>query len=253
MPVPNQPNDPGNNGDPNNGNGSGNGDGGQGGNPDPNNPAGNGGGDGGGSGDGNIDLKALSADQLQQVLENPNLWNLPRVKELRDQAAEAKRLKDEQTAAENKRLEDNKEFEQLAESRKTELETANATIKNMRIDQALTSKLVAEGVVDLDAALKLADRDKVSIDDNGVAGGVDDVVSSLKTDRAYLFNKTEGNDPNLGSPSNPGNGNGGDAGGAVKKFKRSQLSDPKFYQENREDILKAMKAGLIEDDITPHQ
>jgi hypothetical protein len=103
------------------------GDGGNGGgnpNPNPNpNPAPNPGDGGGSGGDGggsnsNIDLKTLSGDQLQQVLENPNLWNLPRVKELRDQAAEAKKLKDAQDAAEQKRLEDNKEFETLAETRK---------------------------------------------------------------------------------------------------------------------------------------
>ncbi len=197
-----------------------------------------------------VDLKTLDADQLQQVLENPNLWNLPRVKELRDQAAEAKRLKDEATAAENKRLEDNKEFETLAETRKGELETAQGQIKTMRIDQALTNKLVPEGVVDLDAALKLVDRSKLTIDDNGVVSGIDDVLTSLKTDKAYLFNKegTPPADPSLGTPSNP---TGGTPPTGPAKFKRSQLRDPKFYQENRDEILKAQQAGLIEDDISP--
>jgi len=250
MSVPGQPNaNPGAGGD----NGGGN----PGGDPNPNpNPApnpgdgGGSGGDGGGS-NGNVDLKSLSAEQLQQVLENPNLWNLPRVKELRDQAAEAKKLKDDAAAAEQKRLEDNKEFETLAETRKADLDKANDTIKNMRIDQALTNKLVPGGVVDLEAALKLIDRSKVQIDDNGNVSGIDEVIESLKTDKAYLFNKSGGsNDPNLGTPSN---NNGGDGGGAPSKFKRSQLKDPKFYADNRDEIIKAMRAGLIEDDITPHQ
>lgn len=236
----------------------GGGDGGDGGNPggDPNpnpnpNPNPGDGGQGGNGGDQQVDLKNLSADQLQQVLENPNLWNLPRVKELREQAAEAKKLKDDQAAAEQKRLEDNKEFETLAETRKADLDKANDQIKNMRIDQALTNKLVPGGVVDLEAALKLIDRSKVQIDDNGNVSGIDEVIESLKTDKAYLFNKSGGsNDPNLGTPSN---NNGGEGGGAPSKFKRSQLKDPKFYADNREEILKAMRAGLIEDDITPHQ
>lgn len=199
--------------------------------------------------EGQIDLKTLSADQLQQVLENPNLWNLPRVKELRDQAAEAKTLKDAATAAENKRLEDNKEFETLAESRKTELETAQGQIKTMRIDQALTNKLVPEGVVDLEAALKLVDRSKITIDDNGVVSGIDDVLASLKTEKTYLFNNTgTPPDPSLGTPSNP---TGGTPPTGPAKFKRSQLRDPKFYTEHRDEIIKAQAAGLIEDDITP--
>jgi len=198
---------------------------------------------------GEVDLKTLSAEQLQQVLENPNLWNLPRVKELRDQAAEAKTLKDAATAAENKRLEDNKEFETLAESRKTDLETAQGQIKTMRIDQALTNKLVPEGIVDLDAALKLVDRSKLTIDDNGVVSGIDEVLASLKTDKAYLFNNTgTPPDPSLGTPSNP---TGGTPPTGPAKFKRSQLRDAKFYTENRDEIIKAQAAGLIEDDITP--
>lgn len=199
--------------------------------------------------EGQIDLKTLSAEQLQQVLENPNLWNLPRVKELRDQAAEAKTLKDAATAAENKRLEDNKEFETLAESRKTELETAQGQIKTMRIDQALTNKLVPEGVVDLEAALKLVDRSKITIDDNGVVSGIDEVLTSLKTEKTYLFNNTgTPPDPSLGTPSNP---TGGTPPTGPAKFKRSQLRDPKFYTEHRDEIIKAQAAGLIEDDITP--
>jgi hypothetical protein len=200
--------------------------------------------------EGTVDLKNLSAEQLQQVLENPNLWNLPRVKELRDQAAEAKTLKDAAAAAEQKRLEDNKEFEQLAESRKTDLETAQGQIKTMRIDQALTNKLVPEGVVDLDAALKLVDRAKLTIDDNGVVSGIDEALASLKTDKAYLFNKegTPPTNPSLGTPSNP---TGGTPPTGPAKFKRSQLRDAKFYSENRDEIIKAQQAGLIEDDITP--
>jgi len=200
--------------------------------------------------EGQVDLKNLSGEQLQQVLENPNLWNLPRVKELRDQAAEAKKLKDAADAAEQKRLEDNKEFETLAESRKADLETAQGQIKTMRIDQALTNKLVPEGVVDLDAALKLVDRAKLTIDDNGVVSGIDEALASLKTDKAYLFNKegTPPTNPSLGTPSNP---TGGTPPTGPAKFKRSQLRDAKFYSENRDEIIKAQQAGLIEDDITP--
>lgn len=246
----------------NSGNPGAGGDGGNGGNPgggDPNpnpNPApnpgdgGGNGGDGGGS-NGNVDLKSLSADQLQQVLENPNLWNLPRVKELREQAAEAKTLKDAQAQADEKALEDQKKFEELATKRGEEVTSLKTQLQNTRIDQALTNKLVPGGVVDLEAALKLIDRSKVQIDDNGNVSGIDEVIESLKTEKAYLFNKSGGsNDPNLGTPSN---NNGGEGGGAPSKFKRSQLKDPKFYADNREEILKAMRAGLIEDDITPHQ
>lgn len=208
-----------------------------------------------GGGDGNqsttspngVDLKNLSAEQLADVFENENLWKHPRFSNLAAQAQELKQLKDKQAQDEQKRLEDNKEFEKLAETRKSELDQANQTIQNMRIDQALTNKLVSEGVVDLEAALKLVDRDKLKIEDNGSVTGVDEALKSLKDGKAYLFNNSgDGNNQSLGSATNGNNG----GNGTPAKFKRSQLRDPKFYQEHRDEIIAAQKAGLIEDDLS---
>lgn len=222
-------------------------------------------GDGSGSGDGNgdggqqqqqqqqttspagVDLKNLSAEQLADVFENENLWKHPRFSGLAAQAQELKQLKDKQKADEEKRLQENNEFKTLAEQRAAELETSQKTIKNMQIDQALTNVLVPEGVVDLEGALKLVDRSKLGIDDNGNVTGVKEALESLKTAKAYLFNKSSGDgNQSLGGPSN---NNGGDGNGAPAKFKRSQLRDPKFYQEHRKEILEAQKAGLIENDL----
>ena len=173
------------------------------------------------------------------------------MKEVREQAAEAKTLKDAQATAEEKALEDQKKFEELATKRGEEVTGLKTQLQNTRIDQALTNKLVPGGVVDLEAALKLIDRSKLTIDDNGVVGGIDEVLASLKTEKTYLFNNT-GTPPNptLGTPSNP---TGGTPPTGPAKFKRSQLRDPKFYTENRDEIIKAQQAGLIEDDITPNK
>lgn len=222
--------------------------------------AGNGDGNGSGNGQGDgaqqqqqttspagVDLKTLSAEQLADVFENENLWKHPRFSGLAAQAQELKTLKDKQKADEEKRLQENNEFKTLAEQRASELETSQKTIKNMQIDQALTNVLVPEGVVDLEGALKLVDRSKIGIDDNGNVTGVKEALESLKTAKAYLFNKSSGDgNQSLGGPSN---NNGGDGNGAPAKFKRSQLRDPKFYQEHRKEILEAQKAGLIENDL----
>lgn len=196
------------------------------------------------AGQSNIDLKSLEGDQLAQVLENPNLWQQPRIQELVKNNQEFKNLQDKLKKDEEKRLEEQNEHKTLAEQRKSELEESQKTIQNMKIDQALTNKLVPEGVVDLEAALKLVDRSKVKVDESGNITGVDDVLSELKKDKSYLFK--EGGTQSLGSASNQ---NGGE-GGQQMKFKRSQLRDPKFYQENRDAILAASKAGLIEDDLS---
>lgn len=192
---------------------------------------------------GNTDLSKLSADDLKQVLENPEFFKLPRVAELLEHSKELKTLKEQQAADQDKSLAEQKKFEELANKRGDEVTTLKSQIQNMTIDQALTNKLVPEGVVDLAAALKLADRSKIAIDDNGNVTGVDEALESLKTDKAYLFGKP--GQPTVGGPTNANNQPSGPA-----KFKRSQLRDPAFYAEHRDEILAAQKAGLIEDDIT---
>ena len=216
------------NGDPNGG----------GGNPDPSNPNPNP--QGGGN---DLDLSKLEGDQLTKVLENPNLFQLPRIKELLDASKELKTLKEQKAADDQKSLEEQGKFKELADQRATENSTLKEQIQNMTIDQALTTKLVPEGVVDIEAALKLADRSKIKVDEDGKVTGVEEVIESLKTGKAYLFGK--GSQPTVGGPTNSGTPPSG-----PMKFKRSQLQDNAFYQANRKEILEAQRQGLIEDDLS---
>ena len=195
------------------------------------------------NGGSDLDLSKLEGDQLAKVLENPNLFKLPRIAELLDASKELKTLRDQKAADDQKALEEQGKFKELADSRATEISDLKQQLQDRDINQALTTKLVPEGVVDIEAALKLADRSKIKVDDNGNVTGVDEVISSLKTDKAYLFGK--GSNPTVGGPTNSGNPPSG-----PMKFKRSQLQDSRFYQEHRDEILAAQKAGLIEDDIT---
>lgn len=196
------------------------------------------------------DLSTLSGPELEKVLENPNLWKLPRVQELVKTSQEHKKLTTQQQKDEEKKLQEQNEFKTLAEKREGEIEKLNGQIKSMTISQALTSKLVPEGVVDLDAALKLVDQSKLEVGEDGQVSGLDDAITSLKNDRAYLFNAGGGGQqtppkPQVGAPSNPSNGQQPNQGGQFK-YTRSQIADPKFYQEHRDDILEAQRNGLID-------
>lgn len=192
-----------------------------------------------------VDLTKLSADDLTKVLENPNFFNIPRVKELREKAAQAdKLLADQQKAVEDK-LKEEKKWEELSTQKENENQTLKQQIQEMSVNQALMGKLAGENVVDLDGALKLIDRSKISVDSNGTVTGVDDAISSLKTDKAYLF--SEGTQPKVGGPSNPG---GGQEPSGPMKFKRSQLTQA-FINANKDAVMAAMNAGQIEDDGPP--
>lgn len=195
-----------------------------------------------------FDPTALTPEQLNQVLEkNPHIWKTDRLTELRDKSKKFDDAEAAKTAAENKALEEQGKFKELSEKQAAENATLKQQLQDNTVSSALTSKLIPLGVVDLEGALKLIDRSKITVDDAGTIAGLDEAVETLKTGKAYLFNEKGGSTTTVGTPSNPGNG-GGTNGPA--KFKRSQLQDAKFYQENRDAILKAQAAGEIEDDVS---
>ena len=201
-----------------------------------------------------LDPKTLTAEQLNplledpSLLENPEFWKTDRMKELIQNNQELKKLKEEQQKAADEKLKNDKKFEELAANKEKEASDLKSQLEKMRVDQSLTTLLYKEGVTDLEAALLLIDRSGLEVKDSGIEG-TDKAVEKLKTDKAYLFG-SNGNNTQLGTSSNGQNGQGQQS---PSKFKRSQLADRKFYEENRKEILEAMKAGLIEDDITGQQ
>lgn len=196
-----------------------------------------------------VDFSKLGEADLAKVLENENLWKQPRIAELLGHSKELKTLKTQAEQQTETQLAEQKKFEELATKRGDDLAKATQTITSLRQDQALTNLLIKEGVVDLDAALKLADRGKLTIDEaTGAVTGADAVIGELKTGKAYLFTQGGGTQ-SLGTPTNNGTGGTQTPGGTQFKFKRSQLKDSAFYTANREEILKAQAAGLIENDL----
>lgn len=191
-----------------------------------------------------VDLKTLTGDQLNEVLENPNLWNNPRIKELREAKDKLKTLEEEKKTNEDKALEENKKFEELAKKRADENQELVTRLERLSVDNALTVALQKEGIVDLEAGLALADRSSIKVDKDGKIEGVAEVVASLKEGKEYLFTGTS-QGVTVGSATN---NNGANNTGA-QKFKRSQLRDAEFYKANRDEILKAQAAGLIENDL----
>jgi hypothetical protein len=196
-----------------------------------------------------FDPTKLTGDQIAKVLENPELWKQPRIAELLNHSKEYKTLQKQQSDAENARLAEEGKHKELAEKTGKENASLREQLKTSTVNQAMTNKLVGMGVVDLDAALKLVDRSNVSVDDSGNVTGVDQALEALKTGKAYLFTGQPGQpqQPKIGGPTNPNNGGNQPTG--VQKFKRSQLADREFYNANKAEIIKAVAAGMIEDDL----
>lgn len=198
----------------------------------------------------NFDPTKLTTDQLNKVLENQDLWKNPRLAALLDADKQLKQLQKDKDAQTETQLTEQKKFEELAQKRADENKTLIGRLQTMTIDQALTNKLVKESVVDLDGALKLVDRSKISVDDNGQVAGIDEALTSLKTDKSYLF--TAGTNPANPTVGNPTNTNSTVPNSGQFTFKESQITT-EFYQANKDAVDKAMAMGMIEQDGPPRQ
>lgn len=188
-----------------------------------------------------IDLKNLTAEQLAQVYENPNLYNHPRFKDLSIAKKERDDLLQKQKDLEDKTLAEQNKFKELAEKRETEVKELKSNLTNQRIDTAIERTAIKAGISDSEAALKLISRGTITVTDTGEITGVEDAVKQLVTDKPYL---TGSSAPTLGSPSNP---DGSQT--QLKRFKLSQTQNAEFFKKNEADILASMKAGLVENDL----
>lgn len=195
---------------------------------------------------GEVDLSKLSDEQLTKVLEDPRLWKNERLSGLLADQKELKKLKEAQEKAEKEKLEKQGEYKTLLEKTQKELEAAREEAKNQKLRQKIQEVAFSKGIKDVDAASKLIDMSKITTDEEtGDVKGVDEAVESLIKDRAYLVTGEPTGNP-VGNPSNPG----GNPGGAAK-FTITQIQDPAFYNEHRDEILKAQREGGITDDRIP--
>ena len=197
--------------------------------------------DSGKSTESTFDTSKLTDQDFEKIFADQRLYQHSRFKSLSEKAKEADALKKAQEESEAKTLKEQEKWKELAEKHEKTAQENEQKYKQTLMNSAIQAEAAKAGVTDLDAAVKLIDASKITIDENGVSG-VEDAVKALVERKPYLKGT---NNPTVGSGSNPGNGNEGSA----KSFKLSQIQDAKFYQQNRDDILKAQKLGLVENDI----
>lgn len=189
-----------------------------------------------------LDISKLGDEDLAKVLEDPRLWKLPRIAELNERAKVAKKLEAEKNAAEEAKLKEQGKLTELNERLTKERDEAINRANTTQIEMRIASEASKLGAIDTEAVLKLIDRGTIKLDDNGNITGLEEAVKALQTSKSYLFGKP-GQAP-LGNPTNPGADNSD-----VRRFKHSQIQDPAFYKANEAEIDKAMRLGLIEDDL----
>ena len=189
-----------------------------------------------------FDPTTLSDEQFNKIFTDKRVFSHSRFKELAAKAKRADELEKAHSEAENRTLEEQKKFEELANKYKSENEGLQQKLENLQITNTITAKASQLGIVDIEAAGLLINRSGIKINEDGSVDGVDEALKTLIESKPYLVNKA--NAKQVGSPSNPNT----QTEQGTKKYKLSQIQDHDFYTKNEKDILEAMRLGLIEDD-----
>lgn len=188
-----------------------------------------------------FDPSKISDEEFGKVFDDPRTFQHSRFKELTDAQKELKQIKSQQKEAEQKVLAEQGKFKELAEAKDRELATLKEQSQNQIANLEILAAASKLGAVDPKVVLKLIDRTNVTVDENGNVTGAEEAVKSLLEASPYL--KGKGNVViGAGAP-------GEDANNQIKRFKHSQLLDPVFYKEHEADIMAAMKAGMVENDL----
>lgn len=186
-----------------------------------------------------VDFSKLSDDQLAKVLEDPRTFNLPRIKELRENAKKAKEYEEAETKRKEEELKKKGEFETLAKAKEEEANSWKTKFEQSQVNNAIMAEAAKQGVTRLDLVDKLIDKANVKIEENGTVTGVTEAVTELIKNNEFLKGTTKSS---MGGGTNP------TTTSDVQEFTITQIQDPAFYQANRDSIQKAQAAGKIVDD-----
>lgn len=197
-------------------------------------PPANGNGSGNGAGQGDAQGVQLTDEQLAAA------FNHPRFKSLNERAKKADELEQAAAKAAEEAAKEQGKFEDLYKTANERAEKAEAAVKQVRIENAVTVEAAKLGVIDPAAAIKLMDQSSISVSDDGTISGVAEAVKALQTSSPYLF-KTPAQGSVGGGDTNPAGG-----GNTASEFTYSQIQDLAFYKANQAAVDKAVAEGRID-------
>jgi hypothetical protein len=151
----------------------------------------------------------------------------------------------------DKKLADDKKFEELSTKRQSELEQANNTIRTLKIQTAVERIAAKAGAVDPESVYRLLDQTSITVDDKGNLIGAEEAVKKLLEAKPFLMGKS-------GSPANIGGGSNPEQPTGDKKplsWVKAHWADPKWCRDKHDDLdgmtgeaylNKLEKDGLID-------
>jgi len=163
------------------------------------------------------------------------------VKKLRAEAAQyrtrLRELEQKVKAHEDEKLSEQEKLQKkLTELEREAAEKARA-LQERTTEYEVKLKAANLGIIDPEAAWRLLDVAAVEFDDDGKPKNIEPLLKELIKNKPYLAQNTQY------ATTNPAR-----SGVNQTTFTRSQLRDPKFFAEHRDEIMRAMQEGCVLED-----
>jgi len=192
-----------------------------------------------------------SQDDNQEATLTDKQWESafkhPRFKTLNERATKAeKELEKFQTKAEEateKKLKDDKKWQELSEKKGEEVVVLEAKIKLATKTRSVIMEAVRLGIKDTDAAVKLVELEDIQLDDEGKPTNAAEVVNALAEAKPYLITGKPA--PNIGADVNPASTEGQKRVWAASDLREKQR-DQEWYEKHREEIDQAYAEGRVD-------
>lgn len=155
--------------------------------------------------DGAPDSDAGGDDQAGSKGQPDQVQALMRKLRKAEKERDALKQADEQRA--QSQLSELDQLKQQLQKRDADYNGLTEKLRMREIEHRFEQAAAKAGVIDADAARRLADFSEVDIDENGKVTGIDAVIADLKKTRKYLFGDTStpvgnpGGNPPAGPPS----------------------------------------------------
>lgn len=160
--------------------------------------------------EGAADTEAGGADQDSPKGQPDQVQALMRKLRKAEKLLADRQAADEESA--KAKLSEVDQLKQQLQKRDADYSSLAEKLKMQTLQHRFESEAQKLGVVDADAAFKLADLSGVEIDDNGKVSGIEAALADLKKTRKYLF----------GSPSQPVGNSGGNPSAGPPSTKPSE-------------------------------
>jgi Phage minor structural protein GP20 len=189
-----------------------------------------------------FDFSQIGDDELPKLLEDPRLWKLPRIQELREKAKVAKEYEAEKAKREQDELTKKGKFDEVLSQKDSRIKELEDQLNGTSLDNLLRAELQKAGVKNIEAGLRMFDKSGLKVNESGQIEGFDQALESFKKLAPELLTSTNAS---VGTGTNPANPKTGEP------IKMSNVRDPRWFNDpaNAQTIrdIQTGKIAIVQD------